>query len=327
MGTQISNVARCLIAEYNEAMKGSGWEVPVNSSIQQERGGSLEIAEERSSQDKHEVFHRCVGGNIAEVADDGGVPEQTWATRLMQKLPAPSCKPQVVKASQRTEQRRKVIEPVGKQLPTQAENKLGQSQTQGKDCDTAARRRSIDRQRVERIPRNRIEMQGPGSRFSAKSGPAVWPALRSGEIEFMLDKPMSFSPTRRICSPSLAVGNFRFKILVFPRGTAKDAGRHLGAFVLADPGDVQPDSTFKNVKYDITLVNWANFSQSKFKSDIFSFKASGVEIDRGWHDMVSVDSIAKSGSEWVGPNGAVCIRARCQVPAYQVWTRDQLRHT
>lgn len=126
---------------------------------------------------------------------------------------------------------------------------------------------------------------------------------------------MSYLPTRSICSPSLTVGKFSFKILVFPRGTNREAGKYLGAFVLAEPGGVEPDSIFKNVKFEITLVNWRDFSRSVIKSDKFSFRASGQEIDRGWHDLVAVDSIMNLGSEWVGPKGAVCVRARCQVPS------------
>jgi len=153
-----------------------------------------------------------------------------------------------------------------------------------------------------------------------KTDPATWPEVRSGEIEFMLDSPWSISPTRSVCSPSsLTVGNFTFKILVFPRGTHRAAGKHLSAFVLAEPGDVEPDCIFKNVKFEITLVNWTDFARSEVKSDTFSFKVSGSSIDRGWHELVTVDQMTKSDSEWVGPTGSVCVRAHCQVssPGHQ----------
>lgn len=156
-----------------------------------------------------------------------------------------------------------------------------------------------------------------------KTRPAKWPALRSGEMEFMLDNPLSILPTRSVCSPSLlTVENFSFKILVFPQGSRNAAGTHLSAFVLAEPGDVEPDCIFKNVKFEITLVNWMDFTQSKVKSDTFSFKASGSAIDRGWHDLVCVDQLTTSESEWVGPTGSVCVRARCQVSSQGQWSSD-----
>merc|ERR1712113_255517 len=127
-------------------------------------------------------------------------------------------------------------------------------------------------------------------------------------------------PTCSTSSPSLSVGRFSFKIRVFPMGTKREAGRQLGVFVLAEPGDVEPDSIFKNVKYEITLVNWADFSRSKVKSDMFSFKSSGYEIDRGWHDFLAVNSMKNLESEWVGPKGELCMRARCQLSSpHQGW--------
>jgi len=153
-----------------------------------------------------------------------------------------------------------------------------------------------------------------------KADPATWPAVRSGEIELMLENPLSILPTRSVCSPSLTVGKFRFKILVFPRGRSH-AGKHLGAFVLAEPGDVDPDYIFKNVKLEITMVNWTDFTRSQMKSGTFTFKASGLDIDHGWHDLVAVDSMTKSDCEWVGPTGSVCVRARCRVPLWsQGWS-------
>jgi len=160
-----------------------------------------------------------------------------------------------------------------------------------------------------------------------KADPATWPAVRSGEIEFMLENPLSILPTRSVCSPSLTVGKFRFKILVFPRGRSQKcvwgrshAGK-LGAFVLAEPGDVDPDYSFKKVKLEITMVNWTDFTRSQVKSGTFTFKASGLDIDCGWHDLVAVDSMTKSDCEWVGPTGSVCVRARCRVPLWsQGWS-------
>lgn len=146
-----------------------------------------------------------------------------------------------------------------------------------------------------------------------KALPPAWPAVRSGEVQFILDNPLSFLATRSITSTSMTVGNFRFKILVFPNGTTREPGKYLGAFVLAEPGAVEPDSIFKRVTFEITLVNWVDFRKSKVRSDTFDFKASGTEIDRGWHDFLKVDAMKDRKSQWVGSAGSICIRARCQV--------------
>jgi hypothetical protein len=155
-----------------------------------------------------------------------------------------------------------------------------------------------------------------------KIDPSMWPPVRSDELEFILDNPFSIPPQRSVCSPStLAVGNFSFKILVFPRGTGS-ARRCLSAFVLAEPGDVEPDNVFEKVSFEITLVNWTDFNQSVVKSDTHSFVASGTAIDRGWHDLMSVDAMTKSDSEWLGPSGSLCVRARCQVSSLGQQWRD-----
>merc|ERR1719215_2044442 len=126
---------------------------------------------------------------------------------------------------------------------------------------------------------------------SPKQGISHEGHIRSGEIEFILDDPLSFLPTRSVCSPALTVGHFTFRILVFPREATRAAGKYLGAFVLAEPGDVEPDCIFKKVKFEITLVNWTDFKKCTVKSDTFAFKASGSEIDRGWHDLLQVGSM------------------------------------
>jgi len=192
-----------------------------------------------------------------------------------------------------------------------ASNGIGVENVSGQTWRTVAKNRGKCTLKTSDGIDSKFIKSGMASR--PKTDPAMWPAVRSHEIEFILDSPLSVLPTHSVCSPSLAVGNFNFKILVFPRGTQRAAGKHLGAFVLAEPGDVEPDCIFKNVKFEITLVNWMDFTRSQVKSDKFSFKASGHEIDRGWHDLVAVDDITKSDSEWVGPTGSVCVRARCQV--------------
>jgi len=146
-----------------------------------------------------------------------------------------------------------------------------------------------------------------------------WPKPRTGEIELIIDEPWSFAPVQQLRSEPLAVQNFKFNILAFPKGTQKKAGQCLGAFVEAVPGDVEPDCVFKKVQFDITVVNWSDFHKSKSKSDTFTFKAAGYEIDRGWHDLLTMRDL-EQGSCWVGPAGSVCIRARCIVAKKACWS-------
>lgn len=135
--------------------------------------------------------------------------------------------------------------------------------------------------------------------------PKHWPPVsffrwwdpRSGEIQFVVDNPMSFFRNNRACSPKLAVGNFTFKVLVFRKGCPAGDGNHLGAFILAEPGSVEPDAKFKGVKFEITLINWKNFSKSKVSSDSFNFKASGVDIDRGFKNLLAISLMKDIDSE------------------------------
>jgi cold shock CspA family protein len=146
-----------------------------------------------------------------------------------------------------------------------------------------------------------------------------WPKPRAGEIELVIDEPWSFAPTQQLRSESLAVQNFQFNILAFPKGTKSRAGQFLGAFVEALPGDVEPDSVFEEVRFEILVVNWSDFRKSRSFRESFAFKASGAEIDRGWHDLLTMNEL-KQGSSWVGPAGSVCIRARCVVAETAHWT-------
>lgn len=148
---------------------------------------------------------------------------------------------------------------------------------------------------------------------------ASWPPLKKNEIEFIFGNPRSVLPTRSITSSPLTIGNFTFRILVFPRGTTRSPNKYLGAFVLAEPGAVEPDNKFRVESFKITVVNWRDFSLSKVKTNgAFGFKASGRDIDRGWHDFLPVDKLCV-GSEWTALDGSVCVRAQVEVSASARW--------
>ncbi|CAE7645949.1 UBP12, partial [Symbiodinium pilosum] len=112
-------------------------------------------------------------------------------------------------------------------------------------------------------------------------------------------------------SESKTVGNFRFRLLIFPCGTQTAGGQQVSAFVEADPLEtLDPRWCFHGVKYQITLVNWTDYRRSVTKSDIWSFSRDG--IDRGWHDMVRVSELIPE-TGWVGPDNTLLFRASCYV--------------
>jgi len=310
------DAAREIIASYNKAMPG--WEVPLPPELNVDQGVMVDNIE------KSKVVGAPQSQQVVSsqgVAESNELGEPSWAARLLQtppSLPA-SCKVRIVKEQLNAASIQKRAAAADNHHPktvnrnhhhsAELPKKLPQRQSQVKHCRNCMPPTGTDRQ-PKFIKSETVS--------KPKTDPARWPPVRSGEMEFMLNSPLSISPTRSVCSSSsLSVGDFTFKIMVFPRGTQKAAGKHLGAFVLAEPGNVEPDELFKNVKFEITLVNWANFARSAVKSETFSFKASGPEIDRGWHDFVAVDELTKSESEWVGPTGSVCVRARCQVPSLE----------
>lgn len=309
---ELAQLVSEIVAEFNRIMPG--WEIPVRPHLrtgQRAVAGNCVIGVPHSRQEiKCQVIAERNG-----IGSDKML-EQTWSSRLLLKSASiPTCsKPQTVNNPLNTAKLQNHVAPAVKHVP-----------------NTVSRNQCQSAKLQKKLPQHQIQTKNPGKctlktsndilpKFiksdavsALKTDPAAWPAIRSHEIEFVLDSPLSVLPTHSVCSPSLTVGNFCFKIRVFPRGTQTTAGKHLSAFVLAEPGDVEPDCMFKNVKFEITVVNWMDFTRSQVKSDTFSFRASGREIDRGWHDLVAVEKLTKSDSEWVGPTGSICVRARCQV--------------
>lgn len=143
--------------------------------------------------------------------------------------------------------------------------------------------------------------------------------LRDGEIELVVDGALNFRPVQTIRSAPITVENFTFNLLVFPRGAKASAGKSFGAFVEAVPGDVEPDSEFPDVHFEITLVNWQDFGKSITKSDRFTFKAAGTSIDRGWHDLRQIRSLSAQNG-WLSVDGSACVRARCIVNKSADWS-------
>lgn len=143
------------------------------------------------------------------------------------------------------------------------------------------------------------------------------PPCASHEVEVLIKDAASYTLGQSTRSPQMTVGNFRFRILVFPGGSQNSGGGQVSAFVEADPIEgLDPRWVFAGVKYQITVVNWIKYTNSVTKSDNWTFSKEGV--DRGWHEMLNSEQVASSHklsqeTGWLGPDNTLCLRASCYV--------------
>ncbi len=124
------------------------------------------------------------------------------------------------------------------------------------------------------------------------------------EVEFHIPDVSRYGPGDKVRSDPVTVGNFRYKLLVFPFGTPPAPNTPRGneavaAFVEADPlPTLDPERwCFMGVKYSITLVNQLDYRESIYKSDVWNF--SKKEIDRGWHTFSSSKELLDSSKGWI----------------------------
>jgi len=137
------------------------------------------------------------------------------------------------------------------------------------------------------------------------------PPCMDHELEFIVRDALNYRGGEKIRSEPHVVRNFRFRILVFPAGTAMAQGATVSAFVEADPlEDLDPRWVFQGVKYQVVIINWLDYRKSVVKADTWNFSKDG--IDRGWHDMVRTDQLSQE-SGWLGPDDSLLIRACCCV--------------
>ena len=137
------------------------------------------------------------------------------------------------------------------------------------------------------------------------------PPLMDNELEFEIKDCHKYTCTTSVRSEPKTVGNFRFRLLIFPSGTQSTGGAQVSAFVEAYPlENLDPRWCFPGVKYQINLVNWLDYRRSITKSDNWSFSKDG--IDRGWHDIVRVADLTQD-TGWVGPSNTLYFRASCYV--------------
>jgi ubiquitin C-terminal hydrolase len=138
------------------------------------------------------------------------------------------------------------------------------------------------------------------------------PALADHELELVVkDAVHGYTAGQSVRSVSKIVGNFRFRLLIFPSGTHSTGGQQVSAFVEADPIDgLDPRWVYHGVKYQVTCVNHHDYRRSVTKVDTWTFSKEG--IDRGWHDMVrTADLVPETG--WLGPESSLYFRASCYV--------------
>merc|ERR1712029_350099 len=137
--------------------------------------------------------------------------------------------------------------------------------------------------------------------------------VRGREITFMV-QPAGFANARlRSASHHLCDG-FSWCLLVFPLGTETTTPpKQVAAFVeLVPTGHVEASWIFRRIEYTITLVNWANESDSIVKEHTFDF--SHTEADNGWHrGWVTLDSNqrwvtadARRLGGWLSDDGKLC---------------------
>jgi len=131
------------------------------------------------------------------------------------------------------------------------------------------------------------------------------------EIEVIVKDALMYQPGSATRSEPKTVGNFRFKILVFPSGTHSTGGQQVSAFVEADPLEgLDPRWVFHGVKYQVCVINWLDYRRSVNKTDTWTFSKDG--IDRGWHDMMRTSELSPE-TGWLGPDNSLCLRASCAV--------------
>lgn len=139
------------------------------------------------------------------------------------------------------------------------------------------------------------------------------PTLLAHELEFAFSPRPDGEPGQTIRSEIKLVGDFQFRLLVFPRGTRSTGGSHVSIFMEASATQDISDKNwmFEKVKYQITLINFIDYRASITKVDTFTFNKDA--IDRGWHDFLLATELT-SEKGWIGPDGEMLVRASCWCP-------------
>jgi len=143
--------------------------------------------------------------------------------------------------------------------------------------------------------------------LSVPAAPRLWARFNVGNLD-------TYTSGALIRSSSVTRGHFRFRLLVFPKGTSTTNGLSLSAFIEADASaSLIPEWSFPDVRVCITLVNHKDSSQNVTKMHTHTFKKDS--IDSGWHDMAKISDLTNARKGWLGPTKSllICGTAICDM--------------
>lgn len=138
--------------------------------------------------------------------------------------------------------------------------------------------------------------------------------IRGREIFFMVRNPCDYQPRRFLRSPKYQVDDkFKWSLVIFPLGTdSTGTGGHpkqVASFVELEPeASVGETWTLKGVRYQMTLVNWKDETQSVTKDHVFNF--SNKDVDNGWHRGWATPDIMTKENGWINDRGEIGFRAQ-----------------
>jgi len=134
----------------------------------------------------------------------------------------------------------------------------------------------------------------------------IFQDLFNTDIEFIVENAQTYKPCETVMSEIKMAGNFKFRFLIFPKGTERSGGTSVGAFVKAEPDGLGKGWSFPDVKFSIAAVHWRDNCLNVEKKDTHTFSAEAD--DRGWHDMLPIDKLS---SGWLSQGGSLKFRATC----------------
>lgn len=135
------------------------------------------------------------------------------------------------------------------------------------------------------------------------------PPVADNEIELLVPNAHEYQQGQAVWSELITVGSFRFRLMAFPAGTEKNRTGEVAAFVEADDHkELGEGWVIKDMLYQITLVNWKDYTSSICKTDLYSFSKDG--IDQGWHNFLRPSEVSCEKG-WLGPGETLCFRAAC----------------
>ena len=129
------------------------------------------------------------------------------------------------------------------------------------------------------------------------------PALGPNELEVYISNPLGFSKMEPFRSEIMRVGDFSFRLLVFPAGNMQSS-HHVAAYVECVPReDADERWYYGGVRFQVMQLNFRDLNQSIVRQDSHSFSKSS--LDRGWPDFAELKDL----NGWLDESGRMCFRA------------------